>query len=47
MIPTKIPELDKEQTEQLLKDLRTPSSKEKLDFWKNSITAAKNIKRRQ
>ncbi len=45
MIPTKIPELNEEQTKQLLDDLHAPTPKEKLEFWKNAIKESKNIKR--
>lgn len=47
MIPTKIPELNEEQTKQILKDLNTPTSKEKLDIWKKAIDSAKSIKSRK
>lgn len=44
MIPTSIPKLDKEQTEQLVKDINKKTSKKDLKFWKDAIKQSKNIK---
>ena len=33
MIPTGLPKLNKEQTEQLINDLNRPATKAELDFW--------------
>jgi hypothetical protein len=46
MIPTSIPKLDKEQTEQLVKDIKKKTSKKDLEFWQNAIKQSKNIKRK-
>lgn len=44
MIPTKIPELTKEQTRQLVDDINRNPTKEELSFWKNAIEDSKKIK---
>jgi hypothetical protein len=46
MISTKIPELTKKQTAQLVKDIKTPASKDELEKWRKAIEVAKSIKSR-
>ena len=44
MIPTKIPELTKEQTKQLVSDIKRKTSKKELKFWKDAIEFGKLMK---
>jgi len=44
MVPTKIPELNREQTRQLIKDLNHKPTDKEAKFWKNAIEIAKQIK---
>ena len=44
MIPTKIPELDEEQTKELVSDIKKKTSKKDLLFWRNALKQSKNIK---
>lgn len=44
MIPTRIPEFNKEQTRQLERDLNRKSTSEELNLWKSAIEEAKKIK---
>ena len=44
MIPTAIPKLDKEQTKQLVADIKKKTSKKDLLLWQNAIKQSKKIK---
>lgn len=46
MIPTAIPELNKEQTEQINKDMKSATTKKTLDYWRTAIKEAQKIKRK-
>jgi len=45
MIRTTIPKLDKEQTEQLVSDLKSKTSDKVLSFWKDALEQSEKIKR--
>jgi len=44
MIRTEIPKLNKEQTKQLVSDLKNKTSTKDLLFWKNALEQSKKIK---
>jgi len=46
MISTRIPELNEEQREQLVRDLNSKTSENELAFWRQAIKNAKKIKQK-
>ena len=44
MIPTRIPDFDKEQTRQLERDLNRKSTNKEISLWERAIEEAKKIK---